>query len=225
MTSEREPLAVSTRLAPDEPPFGPWSVVALAEFVAMLGGAARRPDGLPRIVAIDGRSSSGKTTLAGRITAAVPAAVAVHTDDIAWAHSRFGWADPLIDGVLHPLRRGQTVSYRPPAWESKGRTGSIEVSTTTELVVIEGVGASRREVADFLDASVWVQADLDVIAVRNAARAAAGESRASGQKGWMAEEFPFLERDRPWKRVTVITAGSDALPHPTPTGIVVAAPH
>ena len=95
---------------------------------------------------------------------------------------------------------------------------------TTEVVVIEGVGAGRREVGSFLDASVWVQADLDALAERNAARVASGESRASGQRGWMAEEFPFLERDRAWERASVITAGSDVTPHSTTTGLVVAAP-
>jgi hypothetical protein len=210
------------RLAPGEPRFGPWSVVDFAEFIAMLGGAVSGPDGLPRIVAIDGRSSSGKTTLAGRITAAVPTAVTVHTDDIAWAHSRFGWADLLIDGIVRPLRLGQPVSYRPPAWQSNGREGSIDVPGTTHLVVIEGVGAGRREISGFLDASVWVQADLDAIAERNAARVTSGESRASGQRGWMAEEFPFLDQDRPWERATVISAGSQVFSRPMTAGVVVA---
>jgi hypothetical protein len=39
--------------------------------------------------AVDGRSSSGKTTLAARVQAAVAGSAVVHTDDIAWWHSRF----------------------------------------------------------------------------------------------------------------------------------------
>jgi hypothetical protein len=72
--------------------------------------------GRPVILAIDGRSNSGKTTLAVRIQRAVPGAAVVHTDDIAWEHSRFGWDDLLVDGVLVPVHQGQPVSYRPPGW-------------------------------------------------------------------------------------------------------------
>jgi hypothetical protein len=43
-------------------------------------------------------SNAGKITLAERICEAVPGSAAVHTDDIAWEHSRFGWSDLLADG-------------------------------------------------------------------------------------------------------------------------------
>jgi hypothetical protein len=59
-------------------------------------------------------SSSGKTTLAGRLRDVVAGAAVVHTDDIAWWHSRFGWAGLLTDRVLLPARAGQPVRYRPP---------------------------------------------------------------------------------------------------------------
>jgi hypothetical protein len=53
-----------------------------------------------------------------------------HTDDIAWWHSRFGWADLLIDGILVPFHRGELVSFRPPGWAGHGRQGSIQVPTS-----------------------------------------------------------------------------------------------
>ena len=42
------------------------------------------------MAAVDGRSSSGKSTLAARLQDAIAASAVVHTDDIAWWHSRFG---------------------------------------------------------------------------------------------------------------------------------------
>ena len=57
-------------------------------------------------MALDGRSNSGKTTLATRIRDMVPGSVVIHTDDIAWEHSRFSWADLLVDGILVPVHRG-----------------------------------------------------------------------------------------------------------------------
>jgi hypothetical protein len=79
------------------------------------------------VLAVDGRSNSGKTTLAGRIRDLVPGAVVIHTDDIAFEHSRFGWADLLMDGILLPVHAGRAVSYRPPKWNEHGRPGSLEI--------------------------------------------------------------------------------------------------
>ncbi len=59
---------------PGEPVAGPWRVEPLAELVALTGAAAPRP-GRPVIVAVDGRSAGGKTTLAGRLAGVVPGAV------------------------------------------------------------------------------------------------------------------------------------------------------
>jgi hypothetical protein len=95
------------------------------------GGTQRVPGrivaGRPMIVAIDGCSNNGKTSLAARIRQAVPGSAVIHTGDIAWAHSRFGWDDLLIDGILVPVHRGEAVSYRPPRWAGHGREGSINV--------------------------------------------------------------------------------------------------
>jgi len=63
--------------------------------------------GRPVVLAVDGRSSSGKTTLAARMRGTVAGSVVVHTDDIAWWHSRFGWADLLIDSILMPVCQGR----------------------------------------------------------------------------------------------------------------------
>lgn len=37
---------------------------------------------------------------------AVPGSVVVHTDDVAWQHSRFGWADLLNEGILNSCACG-----------------------------------------------------------------------------------------------------------------------
>ena len=102
----------------------------------------------------------GKTTLAERLRSVVPPVEVVHTDDIAWWHSRFGWHDLMLDGVLERLHRGQSVHYQPPAWASRGRAGHIEVSAKASVVIVEGVGAARQELTHLLDAAVWMQSDF-----------------------------------------------------------------
>jgi hypothetical protein len=75
---------MSLRLLAGEPEAGPWQaerLTVVADGLMRLGqrrSAARRPV----VLAIDGRSSGGKTTLAGRLQAAVEGSAVVHTDDI-----------------------------------------------------------------------------------------------------------------------------------------------
>jgi hypothetical protein len=161
---------MALQLAPEEPEAGPWRVESLSTVTRR--GPDRGSSGHPAVLAVDGRSNSGKTTLAARVRGLVPGSVVIHTDDIAWEHSRFGWADLLVDGILIPVRQGQGVSYRPPRWDEHGREGSIEVPINCPLLVIEGVGAGRREVADLIDTVIWVQADEREIGRRSVARAA-----------------------------------------------------
>src|SRR6185369_13866401 len=78
---------------------------------------ARNPSGRALVVGIDGHSGSGKTTLARGLAALDRNTAVVHTDDLAWHHSFFGWAELLIDHLLTPAREGRLpISYRPPAW-------------------------------------------------------------------------------------------------------------
>lgn len=97
------------------------------------------------MVAIDGRSSSGKTTLAHRMAGATQRAAVVHTDDVAW--SRFDWAELLLDEIIEPFQAGQQVMFRPPAWKERGREAAINVAPESSVLIVEGVGCSRLEVA------------------------------------------------------------------------------
>ena len=189
---------------------------------AWLARRAGSTTGRPAVLAVDGRSSSGKTTLSRRLAAAVPGAAVVHTDDVAWWHAAFDWADLLAAGVLEPVRAGRAVAYRPPAWDARDRPGAVRVPAGLALLVVEGVGSSRRALAQLLDASVWVQSDLAVLERRDAARVQAGEISPAAYASWMAEERTFLAADRPWERADLVVAGTPGLPHDPETELVVA---
>lgn len=215
---------VPMTLPDGEPAAGPWRVEPIAEAARILAQGAGPPVGHPMVIAVDGRSSSGKTALAGRLTSSDKNAHVVHTDDIAWHHSIFGWADLLIDGILDPVRRGKAVSFRPPAWEIRDRRGAIDVPAGISILIVEGVGTVRRELVGVIDASIWVQSDQAVMNQRTSARIAAGEVALSVHEEWMAEEIPFFATQRPWERVDLIVAGTPDLPHDPDTEIVVAPP-
>lgn len=205
-------------LPAEEPHAGPWREVPLAELVEQLLGGGAAPTGRPAVLAVDGRGASGKSTLARQLEAAVPRSAMVSTDDIAWHHSFFDWAELLAMGVLEPVRRGEAVSFRPPAWDERGRPGAVEVPAGLDLLVVEGVGAGRRELAPWLDAVVWVQADVVEAERRGLARDLAAGEHGSAEAGlafwheWMAEELPFLADQRPWERAQAIVAGTPSQP-------------
>jgi hypothetical protein len=94
-------------------------------------------------VAINGHSSSGKTSLSRRLAEALPQCSVLHTDDIAWHHGVFSWDELLINDVLPVLRDRRALHYRPPAWVARGRDGAITLDDDRDFVIIEGVGASQ----------------------------------------------------------------------------------
>ena len=210
----RDAVTAAIRLGPGEPPAGPWRVAPLSELVDLVLGAAGSPTGGPRIVAVDGRSAGGKTTLAERLHGAVPSSAVVHTDDVAWHHAMFDWAEPMASGVLEPLRRGAPVSFRPPGWDAGGRPGRLEVPGGLDLVVVEGVGSGRRELGHLVDALLWLQSDVVEAERRGLARDVASgvngdlEQATAFWHHWMAEELPFLADQRPWERAAVVVAGT-----------------
>lgn len=216
------------QLASEEPEGGPWRakpLTTVTEALVQLG--ADRPNSRRRVVlAVDGRSSSGKTTLAARLHGAIANSAVVHTDDLAWWHSRFGWSDLLIDGVLVPFNRGELVKFRPPRWAEHRRPGSIDVAATCAVLIIEGVGAGRAEAGHLLDALVWVQADRLEAEQRSLARIGqpAGPRTAGDYRHWMAEEEPFLAYQRPWERADMLVAGTPHISFDPVEEIVVAPP-
>lgn len=217
---------MALQLASEEPEGGPWRAEPLAVVIdPLVHLAAERATGERGVVlAVDGRSSSGKTALAARLQEAVAGSAVVHTDDIAWWHSRFGWADLLIDGVLVPFHRGEPVSFRPPGWAGHGRQGSIQVPARCPLLIIEGVGAGRAEVSDLIHALVWVQADQQEAERRSLARVGqpGGARTVEDYREWMAEEEPFLAGQRTWERADMLVAGTPKIPCDPAAEVVVA---
>lgn len=208
-------MAPVTMTLPDgEPPAGPWDAVGLPALVERVIGLAGRPSGRPPVVGVDGRSASGKSTLASRIAGAVAGSAVVHTDDVAWNEPFFAWGRLLRDGILTPVHRGEDVRFRPPAWSRHGRPGRIDVPAGVRLVVVEGVGAGQQEVDDLVDVLLWVQSDLAEAERRGIARDLAtgvngtAEETVAFWHEWMGHETAFLRGDRPWERADLVVAGT-----------------
>ncbi len=168
------------------------------------------------IIGINGRSRSGKSTLAETLAASRDYAAIVHTDDIAWHHSFFDWSQLLVENILKPLRQaGPPVSYVPQAWTERGRAGSIDIPSGTALVIVEGVAATRLEITGWYDATIWVDTDAG-LAMRRTSEL--DRDPPGFVEDWMRAENAHLESDRPWERASATVSGNE---HPQPGHILV----
>jgi hypothetical protein len=211
-------------LHPGEVEASDWRVEKLGSVLQRLLDASPGVVGRPRLIAIDGRGGAGKSVLVERLRVIGPRSAAVHTDDIAWNHAFFDWGGVLADNILRPLHRGEAVEFRPPAWIKHNRPGVIRISADVDIVWIEGTGIIRQEFVQWIDASIWMQGDLDVQERRLVARDGNSPAQQEHIAEWLKEELPLLLREQPWVKATIVVAGTTQLDYDPETEIVVAAP-
>ena len=173
-------------------------------------------------MAVNGHSSSGKSSLAPRLADVLPNAAVLHTDDLAWNHGVFRWDALLRDHVLPDVRAGRAVAYRPPGWVAHEREGAVELPAGLQFLVVEGVGASQPSLADVLDVVLWVETDEPTRLTRDLVRLAAGEMSPADYASWMAEENAYVTASRPWEQATFVVNGSGLPAHDPTTEVVVA---
>ena len=115
------------------------------------------PTDTPLLIAVDGRSGAGKTTLAVELAALLREHHSVsmfHLEDIypGWDGLRAG-IDRYVRQVLTPLASGEPASWRAWDWEN-GRDGGLRHTPPADIVLVEGVGAAALEARGLLDATI-----------------------------------------------------------------------
>lgn len=144
-----------------------------------------------RLVGVDGHAGSGKSTFAGRLADALGGAPVLHLDDIATHEELFAWTDRLLEQVIRPLRDGRGARYAPYDWRER-RFGPARGLPSAPVVVVEGVGAGRRELRPYLALLVWMDMAREDAWARGQARDGAEQSAFWG--GWVrAERRHFAE--------------------------------
>lgn len=150
----------------------------------------------PVIIAIDGRSGAGKTTLAIELAARLREHHKVslfHLEDIypGWNGLAAG-IERYVSTVLKPLHSGSPAEWVSWDW-TRHYDGDTRTTQPAEIVLVEGVGAAAAAARPYLDAVVWADAPEQERHSRAIARD--GESYAPYWDLWAAQEQEWLAAD------------------------------
>jgi uridine kinase len=171
--------------------------------------------GSPVLIAIDGRSGVGKSTLAAALARRLNAALVSGDDffaggsDAEWARRSPGErADQCIDWrrlrreALEPLLAG-----RPAAWRPFYTAETPVVVEPKSVIVLDGVYSGRPELIDLVDLAVLVVMPDDQ-ARRRRLVAREGESFMAGwHRLWDAAEEHYFASVAPRSRFDLVIEG------------------
>ena len=158
-----------------------------------------------RIVAIDGCGGAGKTTFAASLAGILENCPVIHTDDFAsWNHP-IDWYPRLIEQVLEPLRKNHVAHYQKFDWQAN-QLGQWEILEPCNVVILEGVSASRSEFRRYLSFSIYIHTDREVRLKRGIERD--GKEILPLWQEWMAEEDEYVLRDQPQKYADLVLSGN-----------------
>lgn len=163
------------------------------------------------IVAIDGGSASGKTTLASTLEKMFNATV-FHMDDFFLTpemrtKERLGEAGGNVDRerfeseVLIPLSQGKTVNYRPFDCKTQGFKETVEV-TPKNLVIVEGAYSMHPSLSGYYDLSVFLEIDSEKQKERIIERN--GENAHRFFETWIPLENTYFEKTKAKERCDLI---------------------
>ena len=169
---------------------------------AVLAAAARA--GRTRVVAIDGRSGSGKTLLASQLRTRLGAPV-VSLEDLygGWDGLEHG-IDLLVSEVLVPFA-GERAAWVPRYdWLTREWAEPVLLEPP-DVLIVEGAGAGARRAAAFESLLVWSEVAPSVRKKRALDRD--GETFAPYWDMWAAQEDTMLDRERTPERADVVIDG------------------
>lgn len=180
--------------------------------------------GAPLVIALDGRSGVGKSTIASQLAAVLPATIIPGDDFFAAELTSADWdarsaserARDAIDWrrlrrqVLEPLRAGQSATWYPFDFVAGERAdGSYTLSSEpvrrdpAAIIILDGAYSSRPELANLVDCAILVEAPAATRRERLASRETPDFLEAWHRR-WDAAEDYFFTKVRPRESFDVV---------------------
>jgi uridine kinase len=183
--------------------------------VALVSGQAQRP----LVVAVDGASAAGTSTLAAVVGRRLSASVVAGDDFYRDMPEERRWALTAAEGVdlyfdwqrlrreaLGPLRAGRAARYRPFDWRAgAGLAEQVVEVVPTPVVVVDGIYGGRPELGDVVDVSVLVETPA---AERRRRLIARGHSNDAWWPRWDAAENLYFATVRPASSYDLVVPGT-----------------
>ncbi|KMP29740.1 MULTISPECIES: uridine kinase family protein [Bacillus] len=172
------------------------------------------------IIGIDGCGGAGKSTLANKIKSKFSTVTIVHMDDFYLPSAQivnehptnksvgadFDWKR-LLQEVLDPISKGVEGCYKRYDWETDSLAETHNVPAIG-IVIIEGVYATRQELAEMYDLKIWVNCPRETRIKRGIARD--GEiARDMWENNWMVAEDMYVESHKPHEFADYIIDGTN----------------
>jgi len=157
--------------------------------------------GRTRVLAVDGRSGVGKTSLAAGLRAALGAPV------VALEELYGGWdglergIDLLVAAVLEPLSAGRAARVPRYDWVAAAWDAPW-VLEPPGLLIVEGVGAGARRAAAYASVLIWIEEPAPVRKKRALDRD--GATFIPYWDMWAAQEEAMLAREHTTERADLV---------------------
>jgi molybdenum cofactor guanylyltransferase len=156
-----------------------WQLRSSAAVSSILDLAVQRQAKVDRpvVIAIDGPSCAGKSILATAVALRSGATVLEGDDfyrntlpglapsqreampDAAVVDAVIDW-ERLRDQALLPLRAGESATFQPYDWDTDDdRLAPPKTLPPADLIIVEGIYAARPELAELVDAAVYLGVD------------------------------------------------------------------
>jgi uridine kinase len=169
-----------------------------------------------KLVAIDGRGGSGKSSLAEALSKSALAAQVVHVDDFPYRASEYPFhpsgtqtrvnLDRLIADVLLPLRAGKRAVYkRTPWWIAQVAHPEVELATTPgNTVIVEGCYVLHPKSRGLFDIRMWVECPTSLGVERALVRDKSPRIRQIWHDVYVPNESAYITAHQPQAAADVI---------------------
>jgi len=171
--------------------------------------------GSAMVIAIDGGGGAGKSTLARGIENAFAGSVSIircddfygplHDTQLAPAEAYENYFDwrRMRDAAMMPLRAGRRARYQRSDWTRDHLAQWIDAEPR-EIVVIEGVFATRPELRGLIDLAIFIETPREERIRRMTARP---QDSLAWMDLWLAAEDWYLENVAPHRSADLLLKG------------------